>query len=88
MGTTPTQKETPAGYIQRIGHSATILHEVTAQVAYGRQGGRLYPILLLSVATVAMVISGVSAPLVGVVGVSMLVLLAVWVGGGGGRRSP
>lgn len=75
MGTVPPEEETPPGYIQRAGHTATVLSEATSEVAYGRSSGSVYPLLLI-LAVAALV--GIGYPWFAMV---PLLLLAIWVGG-------
>lgn len=75
MGTTEAEPETPAGYIQRVGHTATILREVTSDTAYGRRGGSLYPLVLLFIAALVTLTTYPMAALL------PLILMGVWVGG-------
>ena len=75
MGTTDLQPETGIGVIKRVGHSASILRDGASDVAYGRRGGSLWPLLLV-------VLAGSSSLLdVEVVMLISLTLLAIWIGG-------
>jgi hypothetical protein len=75
MGTTPPESKEPIGTIQRVGHTAHIVTEATSEIAYGRQSGSLYPLVLLLIAGIAIL---TTEPLVALI---PLILLAVWVGG-------
>lgn len=75
MGTKAVEQETGVGVIKRMGMRASIVREETSEVAYGRRGGSLYPLLLI-------VLAGASSLTdVEVVAFVALALLAVWVGG-------
>lgn len=86
MGTTPIEKEGPVGYIDRATGVISEVYEKTSDTTYGRRGGSLYPVVLLAVAAIVLVLAGGDVPLVGV-GLLSILLLGIWVGGGGGRRS-
>jgi hypothetical protein len=75
MGTKALEPETGEGVIKRVGARVSILREDTSEVAYGRKGGSLYPLVLIA-------LTGSSTLLhAEVVSLVSLVLLAVWVGG-------
>lgn len=81
MGTTADEPETPVGFIQKVGHRANIIHDLTAETTYGRRGGRIYPLVLLALILLALVVTGSSQPIPLAVGVLCLVLLGIWLGG-------
>jgi len=85
MGTTAEEQPEYRGIIAKAGHQYDIITTVVAETTYGRRGGSLYPILLLTVAAIAIVLTAGDVALVGV-GLLSILLLGIWVGGGGGRR--
>jgi hypothetical protein len=85
MGTTEGEQPEYRGIIAKAGHQYDIITTVVAETAYGRRGGSLYPIVLLAVTAMALVLTAGATLLVGV-GLLSSLLLALWVGSGGGRR--
>lgn len=85
MGTTPAEKQGPVGYIDRATGIISEVYEKTSDTTYGRRGGSLYPVVLLAVTALALASSAGDIALVGV-GLLSILLLGIWVGGGGGRR--
>jgi hypothetical protein len=86
MGTT-VENETPRrGVLMRAGNQVTVITDVVAETTYGRRGGSLYPIALLAVAAICLVVSGGPVLSLGV-GLLAILLLGIWTGGGGGRRT-
>lgn len=84
MGTTAEEQPEYRGVIASAGHQFDIITTAAAETTYGRRGGSLYPIVLLTVLAVALVLSGGSALSLGV-GLVATLLLGIWVGGGGHR---
>jgi hypothetical protein len=66
-----------------LGGGYRLVVERTADTAYGRRGGSLYPVVLVLVTAVALAATGALVP--AGVGVISLLLLAIWVGGSGRR---
>jgi hypothetical protein len=84
MGTTAEEQPEYRGVIAKAGHQFEIITTGAADTAYGRRGGSLYPIVLLAVLTVALALSAGPVLLLGV-GLLAILLLGIWVGGGGHR---
>ena len=80
MGTTPPEKETPRGVIQRIGHTATVITEEAADTTFAGHGrsGSIYALILCLVLGLAL--ASASSAIALVLGIPVLVLLAVWIG--------
>ena len=84
MGTTAEEQPEYRGVVAKADHAFEIISTRTADTAYGRRGGSLYPILLLTVLAVSLALSAGSAISLGV-GLVAILLLGIWVGGGGHR---
>lgn len=85
MGTTAEEGPEYRGIIAKAEQQYDIITGLVSEMTYGRRGGSLWPILLLTVAAAALVLSGGDITLVGV-GLLSILLLGIWVGGIGGRR--
>jgi NADH:ubiquinone oxidoreductase subunit 2 (subunit N) len=79
MGTTPEEKDPPAGVIRRIGGAVGFVTEEATDTAYGRRGAPAWPLLLIIIAGVAMFLSENNIAIV--FGGLALIGLALWVGG-------
>lgn len=86
MGTTAPEKSAPVGYITRATGAISEVYEQASETTYGRRGGSLYPVILLAVIAIALVLTAGPALLLGV-GLVAILLMGIWVGGGGGRHA-